>query len=156
MSAPRASRRAWNALPFSGNAPKSCFNHSCVVTSKSTLMLLGGETISNPTPLADHHLYRSRKWTLTTRHNAPIGLSAHSSVAWGAKMMIFGGRTSSGLSNEMHTYNEGTQHSHTQKHTHVLSILSRPPNLSSLSLPLHPLNPFQRFPPFFWRTSAQY
>lgn len=113
MSAPRGSRRAWNALPFSGNAPKSCFNHTCVVTSKSTLMMLGGETISNSTPLSDLHTYRSRQWAVTTRHNAPSGLSAHSSVAWGAKMMTFGGRTASGLSNDLHTYNEGTSHKHT-------------------------------------------
>lgn len=108
MSAPRASRGAWAALPFTGPAPKSTFNHSSVLTNKSTLMVMGGETQTSPTPLGDLHLYRARKWVPSKRHNAPPAVSSHSSVAWGAKCMTFGGRTPSGLTNELHSYNEGS------------------------------------------------
>ena len=122
MSVPRASRGAWAALPFTGPAPKSTLNHSSVLTNKSTLMVMGGESFTSPTPLADLHLYRSRKWAPSKRHNAPPGVSSHSSVAWGAKCMTFGGRTPSGLTNELHTYNEGS-------HTNTLAPL---PTLISL------------------------
>lgn len=123
MSSARASRGAWAALPFTGPAPKSTFNHSSVLTSKSTLMVMGGETQTSPTPLGDLYLYRARKWAPSKRHNAPTGVSSHSSVAWGAKCMTFGGRTPSGLTNELHSYNEG---SHTNTLPPLLVLYPRP------------------------------
>lgn len=112
----------WTILPSSGTVPPASCNHTSVISNKSTLMVMGGESCSlqggesslkSSTPFSELFLYKSRQWTPGKRHNAPPGVTNHASIVWGSKYMTFGGRTSSGLSNEMWTFNEGSADKHT-------------------------------------------
>ena len=131
----KSRKSLWFPLPCRSVNPKGLWKHLAIWTHKSALFVIGGETFNEETirqnsyslisssndelasvgnsaapsqEVADVWFYKARSWNLSRRPNAPPSISSSACSVWGSKIIIFGGRTSAGLCNDMFICSEGS------------------------------------------------